>query len=101
MGAELTWHPIYTVPKGTPLLAHYRNECGESRIIKAQYVEPRTMESFGYAIEFGEYDEDRGAYYVPGGWYELIENWDEFSMIAIDCRLDHWMPMPKPPEVPE
>lgn len=34
-----------------------------------------------------------------GGWYECIDNWDEYSQVAInEGEPTHWMPLPTPPK---
>ena len=46
-----------------------------------------------------EYDEAEDEYYVPEGWFERIENWDDYTDIAVcDFTITHWMPLPEPPE---
>ena len=46
-----------------------------------------------------EYDEAEDAYYVPEGWFERIEIWDDYTDIAVrDFTITHWMPLPEPPE---
>ena len=47
-----------------------------------------------------EYDEAEDEYYVPEGWFERIENWDDYTDIAVcDFTITHWMPLPTGPEV--
>lgn len=47
-----------------------------------------------------EYDEAEDEYYVREGWFERIENWDDYTDIAVcDFTITHWMPLPEPPEV--
>ena len=47
-----------------------------------------------------EYDEATDEYYAPEGWYERIENWDDYTDIKVcDYTVTHWMPLPEPPEV--
>lgn len=45
-----------------------------------------------------EYNEEDDEYYINEGWYEVIKNWDEYTSIAIDDTVTHWMPLPKPPK---
>lgn len=45
-----------------------------------------------------EYDEERGDYLVNSGWYEAVNNWDEYRAIWIADKVTHWMPLPEPPE---
>ena len=37
-------------------------------------------------------------FYLPEGFYERINNWDEYSSIVISDSVTHWMPMPEPPK---
>lgn len=47
-----------------------------------------------------EYDEAEDEYYIPEGWFERIENWDDYTDIAVcDFTITHWMPLPEGPEV--
>lgn len=46
-----------------------------------------------------EYDEAEDVYYVPEGWFERIENWDDYTDIAVcDFTITHWAPLPEPSE---
>lgn len=44
-----------------------------------------------------EYDEETDEYYFPEGWWEVIKNWDDYSCVAIEDVVTHWMPLPEPP----
>lgn len=46
-----------------------------------------------------EYNEETDEYYLHEGWYECINNWDDYSSIAIDDTVTHWMPLPEPPKM--
>ena len=46
-----------------------------------------------------EYNEETDEYYLHEGWYEEINNWDEYSSIAIDDTVTHWMPLPEAPKM--
>ena len=46
-----------------------------------------------------EYDEETDEYYLPEGWWEVINNWDDYSFVAIGDFVTHWMPLPPPEEV--
>jgi hypothetical protein len=46
-----------------------------------------------------EYNEETDEYYLEEGWYEEINNWDEYSSIAINDTVTHWMPLPEPPKM--
>ena len=45
-----------------------------------------------------EYDEETDEYYYPEGWWECLFNWDEYSSVAIEDFVTHWMPLPEPPK---
>ena len=45
-----------------------------------------------------DYDEETDEYYFPEGWWEVIKNWDDYSCVAIEDTVTHWMPLPEPPE---
>lgn len=45
-----------------------------------------------------DYNEDTDEYYFPEGWWEVIKNWDDYSCVAIEDKVTHWMPLPKGPE---
>lgn len=85
---------------GHPVLAFYTNRSGKGRRIRANYVAPKTHE-----VDFAdpdtqcvEYDEEGDCFYLQSGWYELIDNWEEYSSIAvIEGEISHWMPLPAQP----
>ena len=45
-----------------------------------------------------DYDEDTDEYYFPEGWWEVVKNWDDYSCVAIEDTVTHWMPLPEPPK---
>lgn len=45
-----------------------------------------------------EYDEETDEYYFPVGWWEVIKNWDDYSCVAINDFVTHWMPIEPPKE---
>ena len=45
-----------------------------------------------------EYDEETDEYYFPVGWWEAVRNWDDYSCVAINDVVTHWMPLPEPPQ---
>ena len=46
-----------------------------------------------------EYNEEEDEYYMPPGWWEVIKNWDDYTCVAIEDHVTHWMPLPDAPEV--
>lgn len=89
------------LPKsGVIVLACYRNSLGKLRRIRAQWVAAKTQEAHP-ETDGGEYDEDADAYWTPEGWYECIDNWDEYSSVVCEGKVTHWMPLPPPPAAQE
>jgi len=83
---------------GRKVLAHYKNAVGKSRVVIAQWIERYSVES-SYDDECNdEYHEENDAYYLKKGWYECIDNWDDFSLIAInEGEVCEWQPLPSAP----
>ena len=50
-----------------------------------------------YADIDADYNEEADEYYFPEGWWEIIKNWDDYSCVAIEDTITHWMPLPQPP----
>jgi hypothetical protein len=64
--------------------------------VPAMHVMVTGQDDFG--DEYGDYDEDEDEYYWTEGWYELIDNWDAYRAVRINCEVTHWMPLPDGPE---
>ena len=97
------YHPVWTpvseaLPDpSTKVLAFYRNDLGKGRIVVAQWVPANTVKD-SCDNDFSEYNEELDDCFWPEGWYEQIENWDEFSAFRItEGTVTHWMPLPKGP----
>lgn len=89
---------------GLHVLACYTNRLGKGRRIRAEYIAPKSREvdevTADPDTQCVEYDEATDTYYQVAGWYELIDNWDEYSSIAVvEGDVNHWMPLPAAPEV--
>lgn len=82
------------------VLAAYKNLHGKWRRIRAVYIPAKTRElHYDYDELEGVYDEESDTYYWEEGWYEAIDNWDEFAYITVSGgKVTHWMPLPTPPE---
>jgi len=51
-----------------------------------------------HRARYGEYDETTDTYYWAAGWYECIDNWDDYSHVAVsEGAVTHWMQMPDAP----
>ena len=46
-----------------------------------------------------DYNEENDEYYIAEGWYEIINNWDDYGFVAIDDAVTHWMPLPEAPKM--
>lgn len=91
-------------PAGLKVLATYIDHAGYRRTVTAMCVpakfEECNCEDRGCEHDCCcEYDEYRGLNYVRAGWYEVVENFDEFSFVPIDGDIDGWWFMPNFPGV--
>lgn len=93
------WTPVAeALPKsGEKVLACYRHRWFNLRPIRAFWTAAKTEEADSDDARM-EYDAATDAYYVPEGWYECIDNWGDYSSVAVtDGEVTHWMPLPQPP----
>jgi hypothetical protein len=97
------WQLVRDQPpeSGRTVLACYINRSGMNRTIRAQYVKAWTIEADDVAdpdIECVEYSEQDDCYYLAQGWYECIDNLDEYCRVAVtEGQITHWMPLPAAP----
>jgi len=98
--AQDGWIPVSErFPEGT-VLASYTNNYNKSRIIRAKYVQKFTQESEDIDNFDAQYDEETDTYYDCEGWYEMIDNWDSYSSVAVtEGTVTHWMNLPAAPKV--
>ena len=83
---------------GCVVLAAYKNQFGLWRRIRAEWVAAKTQEA-DIEYEDAEYDEATDTYYTPEGWYERINNWEDYSLVKVyEGEPSHWQPLPEPPE---
>jgi len=76
-------------------LAHYFNSHGKSRTVCARWIPAKFESGDSETDDFLEYDEDADVFYWPEGWYEVIENWDDYGSIVInEGQVTHWRPLP-------
>jgi hypothetical protein len=84
----VAWHPIESVPKtGRKVILFYKNRLHVGRTVIARWLtDEQATEIDG---------DDVG---LEGGWYECIDNWDDYTEVAIhEGEPSHWMPLPAPP----
>ena len=100
----VAWTPVAeALPNsGVKVLACYRNRLGNLRRIRAMWTAAKTEEADSDDAEAcSEYDEATDTYYVSEGWYECIDNWGDYSSVAVtDGEVTHWMPLPPYPSKP-
>ena len=89
------------MPKSNkPVFNFYRNVLSKSRTVVGFYCghHERSTENYGDFDEGGDWSDDGEVKYWPAGWYECVENWDDYSAVAIyEGVPTHWMPLPEPP----
>ena len=84
---------------GKTVLATYQNRLGKLCRIRAQFIASKTREQhYEYDECEGEYDEATDTYYWRAGWYECIDNWGDYSHVAVcEGSVTHWMLIPEAP----
>jgi len=95
--AQLTWRPASELPKEDQIvIATYLNSYGKRRRVRAVYIR-QYEEELDYDDDSDyEYNEENDTYYLKEGWYELIDNWSDYSSVAVcEGEVDYWMQMPE------
>lgn len=96
-----TWIPVTTqLPKSEKrVVAAYKNALGNWRIICAFYATKFSIEPDDFDnIWDDDWNEEEVTYYIPEGWYELVENLDDCSYLPVQYgTVSHWMPLPEAP----
>lgn len=98
-GAAMQWRPIGTAPKdGTRMLLAYHNSMHNWRRLIAFYAPKLTIEQQFDDKGWCDYDEANDRFCLREGWYECIDNWDDYSYVHMSgVTPTHWMPLPPPP----
>ena len=79
------------------VLVYYLNRNGLPRRVRACWIAAKTQESSADS-EIGEYDALSDTHFDPEGWYERIDNWDDYSSVVIHEGVPTcWMDLPPPP----
>lgn len=104
MVAPAGWVPVTErMPESErTVLAYYLNSHGKGRRIRAEYIAAKTKgaDDGWDSDSTADYDEATDQYYWPAGWYEVIDNWDDLTHMAIhEGDVTHWMPLPAAPAI--
>lgn len=94
-GAAVRWRPISEAPKdGTKMLLKYQNVLHKWRTVKAFYAPKLAIEQNDDGDGWCEYDEANDRFCLPEGWYECIENWDDYSYVHMNgVSPTHFIPL--------
>lgn len=103
-----------TVPKcenkkcSDEVLVTVERICGEKlyrRVIKAVYFPYHhcTIDDMGWNMWIGipddwEYLEEEDTYWIPQGWYEVCDYFEDYSYSEILDKVTAWMKLPEPYE---
>ena len=71
---------------------------GKRYVCDGYYAQSKTITTICDGDNNYEYDEETDEYYLTEGYYEIIENWDDYSSIVIEDFVTHWKPLPEQPE---
>ncbi len=101
-GAVLPWIPVgERLPESErTVLAYYLNSHSKVRRIRAEYIAAKTKGADdGWDSDCdADYDEATDQSYWPAGWYEVMDNWDDLTHVAVvESEVTHWMPLPAAP----
>lgn len=78
-------------------IAVYQTPRGVQRIIRAMYVRQYEIEATGDECD-SETNEANDLEYIKAGWYECIDNWGDYSSVAVcEGTVTHWQPLPTLP----
>lgn len=94
------WVPVgERLPSGIVLVAYVNQHSSRVRVLRAEYVKAFTQEADSENSD-ARYDEATDTYYDEEGWYELIDNWGDYSSVFVtEGKVTHWMKLPTLPEV--
>ena len=95
---DMRWIPTkYSKPdSGKKVILRQKRNDKRTVSVFGFYAEPNSIEYEG-SDQWGfqaDYNEDEDKYYIPEGFYEIVENWDEITFLTTDGEITHWMPKP-------
>jgi|LSQX01.2.fsa_nt_gb hypothetical protein len=71
---------------------------GKRYVCDGYYAQSKTITAICDDDNNCEYDEETDEYYLIEGYYQIINNCDYYSSIAIEDFVTHWKPLPEPPK---
>ena len=98
--SQARWIPVSERLPERKCVAFYKNSHGKNRTIMAEYLPRYSVETNGECDNDGveEYNEEKDAYYYIEGWWEMIDNWPDYTMVVVHEEVTHWIPLPEPPK---
>jgi len=84
-------------PTNKKVICFYKNECGKSRQVFGYLIGKHEVEA-AIDSEFADYCEEKDEYFDSAGWYECIDNWDDFASVQMYYEPTHWRLMFEPPQ---
>lgn len=98
----MSWTSVedFRPKSGKKVIGYYKNDLGKGRKIMAYFFEPMTeivTEDIEDDDDFDWKEDLSEAFYKPG-WYEGIENLEDFSFVSAP-DMTHWMRLPTSPEL--
>jgi hypothetical protein len=92
------WYPASQLPDpGKKKLIYYKNDLGMNRVVVGFYLPEKFQVSDPEIDDIAIYDQETDECYLPEGWYEAIDNWDDYSSVVIHHEVLAWMPLPALP----
>lgn len=84
-------------PSGKEVLVVYKTDYGHTIMVVGWHLE-RWAEESTLDDEWNEYNPEVDEYFLKEGWYEQIENWGDWSSVAVvEGIVTHWMELPQSP----